>query len=69
MSRNATRLVGVFIIACVLFNFPLLGIFAKPHWFLGIPMPVFYLFAVWLGMIILVWRLADGKNPFKKNEP
>jgi hypothetical protein len=67
MSRNAARLVGIFIISCVLFNFPLLGIFAKPHWIQGIPAPVFYLFAAWLSMIIVFWRLTDGKNPFKKN--
>jgi hypothetical protein len=67
MSRNASRLVGIFAISCVLFNFPLLGIFTKPHWIGGIPAPIFYLFAAWLGMIIVFWRLTDGKNPFKKN--
>jgi hypothetical protein len=66
MSRNAARLIGVFIIGFVLFNFPLLGVFAKPHWFWGIPTPIFYLFAVWLGMIVVFWRLTDGQNPFKK---
>jgi hypothetical protein len=69
MPRNATRLVGIFVIACVLFNFPLLGIFARPHWLGGIPLPILYLFGVWLAMIIVVWQLVDGKNPFKKKEP
>jgi hypothetical protein len=65
MSRNASRLIGVFIIALILFNFPFLGIFAKPHWIWGLPAPFFYLFAIWLGMIAVFWRLTDGRNPFK----
>lgn len=67
MSRKAARLIGIFLLFLILFNFPLLGIFSKPHWLWGFPTPILYLFIVWLGMIIIFWRLVDGKNPFKSD--
>jgi hypothetical protein len=68
MSYKAARLVGIFILSLALFNFPILGIFSKPHWLGGIPMPVLYLFVVWLVLIIVFWRLVDGKNPFTQEK-
>lgn len=31
---------------------PIALIFAKPHDLLGIPLPVFYVFGIWVGLVI-----------------
>ena len=42
----------------VLYMPPLALIFAKTTTILGIPMPVFYLFGLWLVLIIGVWLIS-----------
>ncbi len=55
MSSKQSKLIGLFLLAMVLLNFPLLGIFKRPSSIGGIPSVFIYLFAVWL-IIILVMR-------------
>ena len=62
MSRLSARLLGLFAIAVVLLNFPLLGIFAKPKWFGGFPAQIVYLFVVWLAIIVITRQMVDKKN-------
>ena len=53
-SRKGQRLVGLFLLGCVLFNYPLLALFNVRGTLLGIPMLYAYLFAAWALLIGLV---------------
>lgn len=48
------RLVGVFFLGLILFNYPVLSLFNLPGSFLGIPILYGYLFAAWTGLIAIV---------------
>ena len=53
-GRRGERLVGVFLLGCLLFNFPLLALFNVRATVFGIPMLYAYLFAAWALLIVLV---------------
>jgi len=50
-SRKGERLVGLFLLGCLLFNFPLLALFNVRATVFGIPSLYAYLFAAW-GLLI-----------------
>ena len=52
------KLIGLFILAFLLFNFPLLGLFSDLRIVLGLPVLFWYLILSWLFIIILTARLA-----------
>ena len=61
-SRKGSRLVGIFLLGCLLFNYPLLALFNVKSTVLGIPLLYAYLFAAWAALIALlatVMRRAD----------
>jgi hypothetical protein len=67
----AGRLIGLFLLGVLLFNFPLLYLFNRPALYLGIPVLYFYLFAVWLMIIffmLLISRYKSDKSLPDKNE-
>jgi hypothetical protein len=66
-SRNA-RLITVFLLAAVLFNFPLLGIFTQPYFIGKFPVLLTYLFVVWGGIIFLTANLVERKTTQKKHK-
>jgi uncharacterized membrane protein len=50
------RLVGLFLLGCVLFNYPLLVLFNRPADILGVPLLYAYLFLAWAGLIgLMAW--------------
>lgn len=54
MNRSAItgqRLVAVFLLGCVLFNYPLLSLFNKPWKILGVPLLYIYIFGAWALLI------------------
>ena len=53
-SRRGPRLIGLFLLGCLLFNFPLLALFNVRTAAFGIPLLYAYLFAAWLLLIALV---------------
>ncbi|HUP97502.1 MAG TPA: hypothetical protein VM073_06165 [Usitatibacter sp.] len=53
-SRKGQRLVGVFLLGCLLFNYPMLVLFNVRATFLGVPVLYAYLFAAWALLIALV---------------
>jgi len=53
-GRRGERLVGLFLLGCLLFNFPLLALFNVRATVLGIPLLYAYLFAAWGLVIALV---------------
>jgi len=53
-SRLTTqRLAAVFLLRCLLFNYPLLALFNRAATLLGVPVLVAYIFVAWLGVIAL----------------
>lgn len=59
--RNG-RLVAVFLIGLVLFNYPLLSLFNMDVLFMGIPLYYAYMFAAWLAVIVLMAWITRGRN-------
>ncbi len=58
---NGRRLVGLFLLGALLFNFPLLCLFNRPMLALGIPVLYLYLFAAWSLIILLMLIISRSK--------
>jgi hypothetical protein len=59
------RLVAVFLLGCLLFNYPLLAVFSKLELIGGLPGNVVWLFGSWLvviGLIALVVERGDDQD-------
>jgi hypothetical protein len=59
------RLVALFMLGALLFNYPILALFNKPNLVFGIPLLYAYIFAAW-ALLILLMALAverGGKSP------
>lgn len=61
------KLVGLFFLALLLFNFPLLALFGKGGQWLGIPSVLWYLFSTWVVLILLINSALRHKNSNRKN--
>ena len=63
---NGRRLVGLFLLGMLLFNFPLLHLFNQPVLALSIPVLYLYLFAAWSLIIFLILTISRSKpdTPF-----
>jgi hypothetical protein len=53
-SAKSRRLVAVFLLGCVLFNYPILSLCNLKSFFFGIPLLYFYMFSAWLVLILLI---------------
>jgi hypothetical protein len=53
-SRVGQRLVGLFLLGCLLFNYPLIALFNVNASVLGVPLLYAYLFAAWAMLVALV---------------
>ena len=61
-GRTGARLAGLFLLGCLLFNYPLVALFDRPILVGGVPLLYAYLFAAWLLVIVataLVVELGD----------
>ena len=67
---NGRRLVGLFLLGMLLFNFPVLYLFNRPMLALGIPVLYLYLFTVWSLIIFLILMISRSKPdaPFPDHE-
>ena len=52
-SRKRPRLVGLFLLGCLLFNYPMLALFSARATVFGVPLLYAYLFAAWALLIVL----------------
>ena len=60
-SRRSERLIALFVLAFLLFNYPLLSLFAGDTLVFGVPLLYVYLFVVWAAVIALTgWILGRG---------
>jgi phosphoglycerol transferase MdoB-like AlkP superfamily enzyme len=56
------KLIGLFILAFLLFNFPLLGLFSDLRILLGLPVLFWYLILSWVLIIFFTARLVKFKT-------
>jgi len=61
-SRRGERLVGLFLLGCLLFNFPLLALFNVRATAFGIPVLYAYLFTAWALLIVLVAVIMERSD-------
>jgi hypothetical protein len=59
---TAQRLVALFLLGCLLFNFPLLALFNRGGEVFGIPLLYAYLFGTWLVLIGLMAFVAERRH-------
>ena len=61
-GRKGERLVGLFLLGCLLFNFPLLALFNVRGTVLGVPIAYAYLFGAWTLLIALVAVIMERSD-------
>ena len=61
-GRKGERLVGLFLLGCLLFNFPMLALFNVRATVLGVPLLYAYLFAAWILVIALAAAIMERKD-------
>jgi hypothetical protein len=61
-SIKGQRLVALFLLGCLLLNYPLLNLFASSSQILGIPVLYAYVFAAWGLLIGLMALVVEKRN-------
>jgi hypothetical protein len=61
-SIKGQRLVALFLLGLLLFNYPLLDLFAGPGRVLGIPVLYVYVFSVWALLIGLMAIVVEKRD-------
>ena len=61
-SIKGQRLVALFLLGCLLLNYPLLDLFARDNHILGIPALYAYVFVVWALLIGLMALVVEKRN-------
>jgi len=56
------RLIAIFIVGCLLFNYPLLQLFSINKSIGGIPILYIYVFTAWLSLIILMGLAIERRS-------
>lgn len=62
-EQRGKRLIALFLFGVLLFNFPLLAVVEAGRQVLGLPPLVVYLFAAWIGLILLLARIVERRFP------
>lgn len=65
------KLIGIFALAILLFNFPIIGLFSGKGWILSMPVLFVYIFCSWALIILLTFwvsRTPKDKNSKKKDK-
>ncbi len=57
-----SRMVALFILGVVLFNYPILSLFNHKLLILGIPVLYLFMFSVWLLFIVLIIYITASRN-------
>ena len=57
-----SHLVALFVLGCLLFNYPLLSLFNQASTVFGIPVLYAYLFAAWGILITLLALIVEGTS-------
>jgi len=57
-KRKGRRLAGLFLLGCLLFNFPILSLFNLKIMLFGIPLLYLYIFSIWLIVVALIYLIT-----------
>ena len=60
------RLVSLFLLGAIFFNYPLLSIFNHKSYVLGFPILYLYIFSFWLLMIAIMIAITNRRNSLEK---
>ena len=66
-SIKGRRLVGLFLLGFVLFNYPIISLFNIESELLGIPIIYHYCFGAWLLVIVLIRYVT--RNTVRRSKP
>jgi hypothetical protein len=58
-GARGQRLIGIFLLGLVLFNFPILALFNVGATVFGIPVLFAYLFLAWAALVLLMYLAID----------
>lgn len=61
-TTRAHRIVCLFLLGALLFNYPMLALFNVSHTVLGVPVLYAYLFAAWALVIALAAAVIEGRG-------
>ena len=61
-SRKGQQLVGLFLLGCLFFNYPLIALFNSHTAVFGIPLLYAYLFTAWTLLIALVALIVERSD-------
>jgi hypothetical protein len=61
-SRKRSQLVGLFLLGCLMFNYPLVTLFDRPAMVFGVPLLYAYLFGAWALLIALVAVIVERRD-------
>ena len=61
-SLKGQRLVALFLLGCLLLNFPLVSLFAGPAHVLGVPLLYLYVFFAWALLIALMALVIERRS-------
>lgn len=57
------RLVAIFLLGCVMFNYPLIALFNKSAKVFDIPLLYFYIFSIWVLLIgLMAWVIERRED-------
>ena len=63
MSKDkVSKLLGLFVLALLLLNFPIIGILGREQLIAGLPALYFYFFFVWILLIILIALIVNARD-------
>ena len=61
-GARGSRLVCLFLLGCLLFNYPLLALFNVPGSLFGVPILYAYIFIAWAALIALVAVVMERES-------
>ena len=61
-ERRGQRLIALFALGCVLFNYPVLSLFNVPAVVFGVPALYAYIFAAWALLVALMALAAESRR-------
>ena len=62
-DQRGQRLAALFLLGVLLFNYPLLQLFARDGTVLGVPLLYCYVFCAWAALIGLMALVVERRNP------
>jgi hypothetical protein len=66
-NRQSQRLIALFLLGCLMFNYPLMYVFSVDGRILGIPILFAYLFSAWAALIALIALVTEKREPAQRD--